>query len=64
MADKKAAPKKKKGKSLSSLYVISGDKIQRKNKNCPKCGPGMFLAAHKDRMVCGKCQYVECMGKK
>lgn len=64
MADKKSAPaKKKQGKSLGSLYTITGDKIQRKNKTCPKCGPGMFLAQHKDRVVCGKCFYVE-FGKK
>lgn len=50
---------KKKGKSLSSLYNITGEKAERKNKFCPKCGPGMFLAAHKDRVTCGKCAYTE-----
>jgi ubiquitin-small subunit ribosomal protein S27Ae len=25
---------------------------------CPKCGPGIFLAKHKDRQTCGKCAYV------
>ena len=24
---------------------------------CPKCGPGIFLAMHKDRQTCGKCGY-------
>lgn len=24
---------------------------------CPKCGPGIFLAKHKDRQTCGKCGY-------
>jgi len=54
------APKSKKpGKSLGSLYLMSGEKIQRKNKFCPKCGPGSFMALHKDRTVCGKCHYTE-----
>jgi ubiquitin-small subunit ribosomal protein S27Ae len=70
MAKPKGGPKgkkekaKKEGKKLSALYEISGDEIKRKNRTCPKCGPGMFLGKHKDRIVCGKCQYVEYMGKK
>ena len=39
-------------------YEIKEDKIIRK-KNCPKCGPGVFLGQHKDRAVCGHCNYVE-----
>lgn len=58
-AAKGGAKAKKKGKPLSSLYTISGDKISRNNRNCPKCGPGTFLGKHKDRIVCGKCKYVE-----
>lgn len=54
---------RKEGKKLSALYNISGDKVERKNKFCPKCGPGMFLGKHKDRVVCGKCRYVEYAGK-
>lgn len=55
----------KKGKTtrLWSLYRIEGGKLQRKNKSCPKCGPGMFLAQHKDRLVCGSCKYTEFLGK-
>lgn len=60
---KSKAKVKKEGKKLSALYNISGDKIEKKNKTCPKCGPGMFLAKHKDRIVCGKCQYVEFLSK-
>ena len=55
---------KKEGKKLSALYDVSGDSITRKNKNCPKCGPGMFMAKHKGRVVCGKCTYSEFEGKK
>ncbi|MBR9702685.1 30S ribosomal protein S27ae [Candidatus Woesearchaeota archaeon] len=32
----------------------------RKNRSCPKCGPGIFMAQHKDgRWACGKCGYME-----
>jgi ubiquitin-small subunit ribosomal protein S27Ae len=55
---------KKEGKKLSALYTISGDSVERKNKTCPKCGPGMFLASHNDRTVCGQCAYVEFNSKK
>ncbi len=67
--DKKPAAKggagkaKKKGRLLSSLYLVAGERIQRKNKYCPKCGPGVFMALHKDRVVCGKCRYCE-LGRK
>lgn len=40
------------------------DKIIRKNKHCPKCGEGVFLAKHKDRLNCGKCGYTEFTSKK
>ncbi len=26
---------------------------------CPKCGSGVKLAEHKDRLSCGKCGYME-----
>ncbi len=41
------------------LYDIEGDKIKRKRRCCPKCGEGIFLAVHKDRVSCGKCGYTE-----
>jgi small subunit ribosomal protein S27Ae len=60
MAKEKTAKKEKKpGKKLCELYNLSGDKLERKNRNCPKCGKGVFLGNHKDRLVCGKCGYVE-----
>lgn len=59
-AAKSAGVKKKKpGKKLSALYTISGEKAVRKNKFCPKCGAGTFLGLHSNRVVCGKCHYVE-----
>lgn len=50
---------KKESRKISALYTIFGEKIERKNKTCPKCGPGMFLGKHKNRVVCGNCAYVE-----
>ena len=26
---------------------------------CPRCGPGVILAHHKGRMMCGRCHYSE-----
>ncbi len=63
-AAKGGAAKSKKTRKMHELYTITEDKIQRKNKNCPKCGPGYFLGAHSNRIVCGKCAYVEYTGKK
>jgi len=41
------------------LYEVKGDALTRTHKSCPKCGPGTFLADHKDRRSCGKCGYSE-----
>ena len=54
-----AGPKKEKGAPASRMYEVSGNSIKRKNKHCPKCGVGVFLALHKDRETCGKCGYME-----
>jgi ubiquitin-small subunit ribosomal protein S27Ae len=64
-AKKAAAPAKKGGGySVGKLYEKQGGKLVAKNKTCPKCGPGMFMAHHKDRVYCGFCKYVEFTGKK
>ena len=44
------------------FFKIEGDKINRFRKHCPKCGPGVFLAEHKNRLSCGKCGYTEFKG--
>ena len=51
--------KEKKKKLKAALFEISGNTVKRKNRSCPKCGSGIFLAAHKDRHACGKCGYTE-----
>ncbi|MBD3312328.1 30S ribosomal protein S27ae [archaeon] len=50
---KNHAPSKKYEK-----YKIEGGKV-KKGRFCPRCGPGVFLGNHEDRVVCGKCGYVE-----
>ena len=60
---KKGAGKEKKApgaaRSRIKLYKISGDKLERASRFCPKCGPGIFMANHKDRYSCGACGYME-----
>jgi small subunit ribosomal protein S27Ae len=47
-----------------SHYEVSGEHVKRKKKNCPRCGPGTFLADNKNRLYCGKCHYTEFMDTK
>jgi len=55
----KSGPKKKKGKLAHTMFNVSGSKLERKNKSCPKCGSGSFMAEHANRRTCGKCDYTE-----
>ncbi len=57
--DKKPAEKKKKVYQIYKNYQVDGEVVKKKNKSCPKCGEGFFMAEHKDRMTCGKCGYME-----
>ncbi len=41
------------------MYKVEDGKLVRKGKFCPKCGPGVFLAQHADRLTCGRCGYSE-----
>jgi ubiquitin-small subunit ribosomal protein S27Ae len=45
------------------MYKISADKLERKRRSCPKCGDGVFLAEHSNRVSCGKCGYTEFKSK-
>ena len=45
------------------IFKVEGDKIIRQRRNCPKCGDGVFLADHKNRLSCGQCGYTEFKGK-
>lgn len=55
---KKAAGKKH-PVNLHKAYEVSGQELKRKNQFCPKCGVGVHLGLHKDRVACGKCGYTE-----
>lgn len=60
MADKKGAKKEEAaGYNRAAHYKIEGTKVVRARRDCPKCGPGRFLAQHKDRLACGNCGYTE-----
>ncbi len=61
MAKKKKKPRK--AVDIKALYSVEGGSLKRKTKFCPKCGPGVFLATHKDRLSCGKCGYTEFVKK-
>jgi small subunit ribosomal protein S27Ae len=55
-----AKPKQKAAKKTKgSMYEIKDGKAVKKNPTCPRCGDGVFLATHKDRVSCGKCGYTE-----
>ena len=56
--------KKPKPKAHPSKINTCYDKGKMVNKFCPKCGAGVYMAAHKDRQYCGKCHYTEFSGKK
>ena len=40
-------------------YKVEGDSLKRLSKHCPRCGSGVFLANHKGRLHCGRCNYTE-----
>ncbi|UUX93165.1 30S ribosomal protein S27ae [Methanoplanus endosymbiosus] len=45
--------------SRYKYYNVEGDKAEVQKKNCPRCGAGVYMAQHKDRVSCGKCGYTE-----
>lgn len=47
----------------TGLYDVVDGKLVRKKKTCPKCGDGVFLAEHTNRVSCGKCGYTEFQKK-
>lgn len=61
MADKKKgkAESPRNVQSFSRIYKIEGKNLAHTRRECPKCGPGTFMAQHADRVSCGKCGYTE-----
>jgi small subunit ribosomal protein S27Ae len=43
----------------ANRYEVKDGKAVKKGQTCPRCGDGVFLANHKDRLSCGKCSYTE-----
>lgn len=43
--------------AVLKYYKVTDGKIERLRRECPAdtCGAGVFMAAHKDRVYCGKC---------
>jgi small subunit ribosomal protein S27Ae len=62
-AGKQKGGKEKKAPGVNggraSIYKVNGGKLERSTRFCPKCGPGIFMANHKDRYTCGGCNYME-----
>ncbi len=61
----KKGKKKHKNKPTSKKYAkykIENGVVKRE-KCCPRCGPGIFLMVAKNRSYCGKCHYAEFMAK-
>lgn len=63
----KKGKKPHKNKPTSKKYMkykVEGDSVKRE-KSCPRCGPGVFLGVGKKdgRLYCGKCHYTEFSGK-
>ena len=56
-------PKTEKDKSKRYvLYEVEDGEVKRLKKSCPRCGPGIFLADHGERLSCGKCGYTKYKG--
>lgn len=49
--------KKKVSPKAWSFYRLQAGSVDRIRKECPRCGGGVFLAEHKNRLTCGKCGY-------
>jgi len=50
--------------TLKFYKVDDNGKIGRLRKQCPSCGPGVFMANHFDRYYCGKCGLTFLINKK
>jgi ubiquitin-small subunit ribosomal protein S27Ae len=45
--------------AVQNFYMIQGNTVTRKKRDCPRCGKGVFMAEHRDRYSCGKCGFTE-----
>jgi len=63
---KKKRSKERKGKKPRSKSKHRKSQIWKRYKDgkvqgkwCPRCGPGVLLASHGNRIMCGRCHYSE-----
>ncbi|PCN51158.1 30S ribosomal protein S27ae [Candidatus Geothermarchaeota archaeon ex4572_27] len=64
MAKKNPKPRSKRpSPKVWTFYKVENGKLIRLRKFCPRCGPGVYLAQHPDRLACGKCGYTEFLKK-
>lgn len=61
--EKESKGKKQHKKHKKTSKHQAYDAGKRTKSFCPKCGPGIFLAEHKDRLSCGKCGYMQAKSK-
>jgi small subunit ribosomal protein S27Ae len=59
MADKEKQKTKAPGISKKDFFKVEDGKLTRTKNHCPKCGPGVFMAEHPNRVACGRCGYTE-----
>jgi small subunit ribosomal protein S27Ae len=48
-----------KAANRSAVYALKDGKAVLQRKFCPRCGAGVLLGDHKNRLSCGKCGYTE-----
>jgi len=53
----KEKKKRVRRKNKNQLWIIKDGKVVRTNRECPRCGAGVFMAQHYNRLSCGKCGY-------
>ncbi|MCL4399582.1 30S ribosomal protein S27ae [Candidatus Parvarchaeota archaeon] len=53
----KKKQKNRKTVKVWEFYKINGKSLLLQKKTCPKCGQGVFLSQHGNRVSCGKCSY-------
>lgn len=51
----------KKGQNVSvwKYYKVEGDNVKKLKRECSRCGKGIFMGEHENRITCGRCGYTE-----
>jgi small subunit ribosomal protein S27Ae len=56
---RKHTHKKVKLRLLKYYQVDADGTVVRLRQECPQCGPGVYMAKHKNRVSCGRCSMTE-----